>query len=797
MSSQDDWLRKRIFQKPEIKVNALPKPPQIGEPRSEPLQALEIVSRGPYYGEYPEFSESPEDPFAKLVEYWSILRQRKIVILVLTIIGVLTGLAYNVLQEPKFRARVSMEIQGPQEALSAISLASPNDASIQTQVDILKSNPMLDRAETKLAQATHSELKPPGDLFTPWRKALGIQLDWGTAAWREAVSTARRTLQIKSSRESRIITLQCDSINPQVAAEFTNTLANEYIEQRLEDRWAAYQNTSKWLNQAQVELKAKLEASEQELQRFARSSGLLFISDSQNVSEEKLNQLQSELSRAQAQRIAKEAQYEASKSSKPEALPEVLDSGPIRTYQVQLTDLQRQLAELSSALTPEHYKIKRLQAQIAELESALSNERTNIIKRIRNEYDSALRTENQIRAEYDRQVRLISGDAENLIHYRILKREAETNRQLYELTLQKGKEASIASALRASDARVVDPARPANAPYKPILALNLAAGLTGGLFFASSFVLVSARLRATVHLPGNLPMRLSVRELGVIPSAKIDRLNYGSLKHSLTSRSGRVSLPSGKRFLRLHSRDGHSEQSSLGLELLTKNQSNSIMAEAFRAIMASILFSCDSSTGRPQVIVFTSPSPREGKTTVVSNLGIALAEIEHRVLLLDGDMRIPRLHNIFGISNGWGLSNLLHEKTPIEEYTLEEMALRTEIPNLWVLPSGSARTNLSTLLYSSRFAALLARCRCEFSIVLVDAPPVLNVPDARILSRAADSSVLVFRASSTTRDEAMAAMRCFEEDGTTILGTIMNDWNPNIAGYGNYRSPYSYRYDAY
>jgi succinoglycan biosynthesis transport protein ExoP len=210
--------------------------------------------------------------------------------------------------------------------------------------------------------------------------------------------------------------------------------------------------------------------------------------------------------------------------------------------------------------------------------------------------------------------------------------------------------------------------------------------------------------------------------------------------------------------------------------------------------MASILFSSNSETGRPQAIVFTSPTPKSGKTTIACNLGIALAEINRSVLLLDADMRLPRLHHIFDVANNWGFSDLLHDRTPIEEYSLEDLAHPTEIPSLFILPSGGTRTNLSSLLYSSRLPGLLARCRREFSVVLIDAPPVLNVPDARILSRAADSAVLVFRVPSTTRDEAAAAIRCFQEDGTLILGTILNDWNPDHAGYGSYRSAYSHSY---
>jgi capsular exopolysaccharide synthesis family protein len=313
--------------------------------------------------------------------------------------------------------------------------------------------------------------------------------------------------------------------------------------------------------------------------------------------------------------------------------------------------------------------------------------------------------------------------------------------------------------------------------------------LIGGLVFGSAFVLVRERLSMTIHMTGNLPLPLSVRELGVIPSAKTDRMLADKADKRVKLPAGRLLFPS------MQLGESRSERLERSLALTTRNQGDSPMAEAFRATMASILFSSDNNPGAAQIIVVTSPSPKEGKTTVVCNLGTALAEINYRVLLVDADMRIPRLHGVFNIDNSWGLSNVLHDKMPIQDYAPEQLACETGIPDLFILPSGSARTNLSNLLYSPRLAELLMRCRRDFSAILIDAPPVLNVPDARILSRVADSAVLVFRASSTTRDDAATAVKCFEEDGTPILGTILNDWNPQSAGYGHYQS--AYRYGSY
>jgi capsular exopolysaccharide synthesis family protein len=212
------------------------------------------------------------------------------------------------------------------------------------------------------------------------------------------------------------------------------------------------------------------------------------------------------------------------------------------------------------------------------------------------------------------------------------------------------------------------------------------------------------------------------------------------------------------------------------------------MAEAFRATLTSILFSAENEP-RVQSLVITSPSKGEGKTTVTTNLAIALAEINHRVVLIDADMRLPRLHAIFDLPNTAGLSDLLHERRPFDEYADEELARKTHIPNLYVMPAGPARTNIARLLYSHRASELLMRLRGSFDMILLDSPPVMHVPDARILARVADAVVLVMRAHHTSQMSALASVRCFEEDGRILLGTILNDWDPKRSNYGSY-GPY-------
>jgi polysaccharide biosynthesis transport protein len=782
-------------------------PPQLPSSFNREAPARYGEAQGPAYrvpyAERLDLDSGEEGDFQTLLEYWNILYRRKVAILALALLGGLAGFGLSFLQTPVYRARTSLEIQGVRENNLDTQSVNVNSAlyDIQTQLKLLQSRTLIKRVLSKLSPPQDpSKVKGP-DPPSGWPKALGLPLGLSSPTVvdprEEALSMAAGSLEVSVTPDSRILEIFSESTDPQVAADFANNLVNEYIQQSLEERWNVYQRTGDWLTRAQEDLKNKLEKSEEKLNNYARSSGLLLTSEKENVAEAKLRQLQEELSKAQADRILKQAQYGIVASGKPESLPEVLDSGPLHNYQVQLADLRRQLAELSSSLTPAHYKVKRVQAQINELEAILTKERSNVTKRIRNEYQSAVQREKLLASSYADQSRLVSDQAGKFIQYNMLKREVDTNRQLYETTLQRGKEASIASALRASNARVVDPANPPPFPFKPNRLLTSALGLVGGLFLASGFAVFRGRTDRSIQRPGDMALQLNLRELGVIPSARVDP----EARALRGRRPTRLLKGTNQRVVRggtespAEKADGWKRNGQPGecVELVTWARKPSLMAESFRATLASILFSSQNE-GQPQVIVLTSPSPREGKSTVVSNLAIALAEINRHVLLIDADMRKPRLHSIFDRANTWGLSDILRERISVEDYPNETLARETEIPGLYLLPSGPGTVSIASLLYSVRFLELLRRFRREFETVLIDTAPMLQIPDARILGRLADAVILVFRAGQTMREEAIASTQLFEEDGTPVLGTILNDWDPKAAGHNYYKGYYSHYY---
>jgi receptor protein-tyrosine kinase len=212
------------------------------------------------------------------------------------------------------------------------------------------------------------------------------------------------------------------------------------------------------------------------------------------------------------------------------------------------------------------------------------------------------------------------------------------------------------------------------------------------------------------------------------------------------------------------------------IERASLDQPSSTLSESFRATLASLL-STTNDGHHKRVLVFTSPYTGEGTTTVVSNLAIQFAEIGSKVLLIDADLRRPRLHQIFNQPNSWGLSDLLREKNAIEELPLEALVKRTSVPRLHLLPSGSSHDNIFGLLWSGRLARLLPRFGQEFDYVLIDAPPCLEYTDARIFSRYAETAILVLRPDRSGRDSARTAAQRLQLDGIPFAGVILNAWD--------------------
>jgi capsular exopolysaccharide synthesis family protein len=703
--------------------------------------------------------------------------------------GLLAAIVISLLQTPLYRARTSLEIQDFNENFLDLQNVDPTNSTgnyataqlyFETQIKILQSESVLQGVIDKL----NLHETPPAKRWRVFAShARRLSSPPRLPEKEELIRQGERNLTVRAVTNSRLIEVLYESQDPKLAAEFANTLVSEFIRQSQEMRWKSTQRTGEWLTSRLDEMKAKLEQSEAQLQDYARTSGLTFTSEKDNVGEIRLKELQDELSKAQADRVAKEAKFEEAKNKAAESLPEILDDPTLREYRLRLTDLQRQLAELSETLTPAHYKVQRVQAQIAQLQSTVQKERNLILRRIGNEYETARRREEFLGRAFAEQQDIAADQSSKAIHYDTLKREVDSSRQLYQSMLQRVKQAELATTMRASNVLVVDPAKPPLFPYKPNLPMNSALGLFSGGFLGLGCVLLRERLDRRIRAPGDAQVYLNLPELGVIPLAEAPASWQISNRFCFRPK---LALPSGH--------DPASSQADCP-ELATWKRKPSLMAECVRTTLTSILWPGQNGD-HPQVIVFTSPCPGDGKTTVVSNLSIAMAEIGRKVLLIDGDLRRPRLHQLFGVTNSWGLSDVLWAETPLETVPILHLVRETKVSGLSLLPGGSCSNVVpSTDFYSPRMLRLLERLRKEFDMVMVDAPPMIHLADARVLGRLADGVILVIRAGQTTSESALFASQRFAVDGTRVLGTVLNSWDPKTSrryGYGSYADYQAY-----
>lgn len=712
-----------------------------------------------------------------LLEYWRMLRRHKVTLLLAACLGLLLGVSLTILQTPVYEARTTLEIQNPNENFLNMRDVNPTseqqsaqavDLDLQTQINIVQSESVLRRVIHALDLSGKLESKKKKSHSSAWLRFLGLGVSAPALTDEDVLHRVASNLKVHILPETRLVEILYDSTDPRLAANVANSLSAAYIQQNLESHRQIAKQTDESLTRQTDDVRIKLEESEQALQAYAGAAGLLFTSEKDNIADAKLRQVQEDLSKAQADRVAWQSRYERVAVASPDSLPEVLGDPTLKDYQVKLTDLRRQLAEFSASLTPLHPSVKKIQAEVAALETAREAERNNITRSIQNQFESARQREKLLAARYDAQARLVMDQAGKATRYDILKREVDNNRQLYDSMLQHVREAGITSALHASNIRVVDAAVPPSRPYKPSKKVNAVLGLTGGGLFGLVFVVLKERADKSIHLPGEAALYLDVPELGVIPSAAAGRSSafsyYGRFLDSETWKQE------------------EEEHRNIPVELTTwKNPS--VMGDFVRSTLASILYSGKNGS-RPRAIAFTSAGPQEGKTTVASNLALALAEIGKRVLLIDGDLRKPRLHDLFRVSNEWGFSDVLAGNKPPDGS--EAMVFGTEYGGLHVLPAGHCHASISNLLHSPGTSEFLQRMRREFDMVLIDTPPILPMPDARVLGRLVDGVILVVRAERTTKQTAAAASQRLMDDGTRVLGTVLNEWDPRKQKFGPY-----------
>ena len=649
---------------------------------------------------------------------------------------------------------------------------------LDTEVNILQS----DLLALQVIRTLNLDKMPefggkPGNAPTSNLSPDPLQVDSAHTA--ALLSAFKSGLRVSLKPNTRIVVIQYTSTNPQVASTVVNTLASTYVEQNFKTKFESTMQASDWLTKQLEDLQMRVETSQEKLVKYQKEHEILGTDEKQNIITEKLSELNKQLTSAEAVRMEKESLYRLIQSGDANAvssaasvLESVRSSGAsspsalLTGLQTKQADLKIQIAEMSTQFGPAYPKVAQLKSQLEELDHQIQLELKKIAERVKGEYLAALQEEQLLSAQFEKQKQEANKLNESAIEYSLLKRDVDTNRQLYEGLLQKLKEAGVTAGLKSNNIRLVDVARTPVAPSEPNIPRNLAFAFVLGLTSGIGLAFLLENMDNTVRTTEQAQVISGLPPLGMIPLGSPNGTSSTSLKQ-----------------LTIASREA--------VEFVTVSRPHSQMAESYRALRTSLLLS--SLGGPPKVIMVTSARPQEGKTTTAINSAIVLAQKGVRVLLVDADLRRPSVHKTLGLGPGSGLSNVLTGNAALEQAISESQIL----PNLFVLPAGSPPPNPAELLASPQMKEILGELRGQFDHVVIDTPPTLSVTDAVVLSPRVDAIILVIRSGQTTRQALRRARDILMQVNAHITGVLLNAvdlTSPDYYYYYEYQGKYSEYY---
>jgi len=708
------------------------------------------------------------DSYFYLRAYWHILRKRCWTVLTVAIVLTTLVTIISFKMQPVYEAvaRVEIEAETPQiQSLSDLDRVMPTDqAFVETQVRVIQSDNLAWKTIQQLRLQDNLTFVPPQD------QAKSQQANSPVSEQSQLIKLFKDNLRVERVRDTRVVEIKFQSTDAGLAAQVANAVVDNYLEHSFRKKYDATRQASGWMEQQLDELKAKVEKSQQALVDYERQYAIVNLSDKQNVAEQRLSDLSKELTNAQSSRLEKESLYDLVKSSESQ-VAFIVQNELLQRLEEKYADLKTQYVDALGQYGPNFPKVVRLRDQVNEMQSIIDRERKRIVSQIHNDYSAASGREKLLANAVARAKVEVGRLNQLLIQYNILKREADTNQQLYENLLQRLKDATVSAGLRATNIHLVDRALPPSVPVRPKKLLNIAVGLLVGLVLGITLAFIEEGVDNSVKGAGDVERLVASPVLAVIPDARADRTRSSWLKsrgenEKKMATNGRV-------------------------ELTLLHRPGSSLAESFRTLRTSILLSC--APRPPRAILVTSPQPSEGKTCTSLNLAIALAQRGARVLIMDADLRRPDIATPLGLSEQRGLSGLLTGADGIDQVLFQLQ----NIPNLWAIPGGPRPPNPAELLSSPTMEELLQRLRKMFDHIVLDSPPVLMVTDATILSTLVDGVVVVAQPGLTTRGALVRAYQTLQASGARILGVALNRIDSRADGgyyYGAYYSRYYHSY---
>lgn len=699
-----------------------------------------------------------------LLAYWRILVKRRWLVLGILAAVVALALIATLMMPPIYRATAVLQID--RESVQILQVEGVGNAEaaapdfLTTQYELLQSRSLAERVanELNIDAATVARLDATGW----WQRATsalrpqssdGAEPGGETEAEADqlanlgqAVGIVRQGLTVEPVRNSRLVRVHFDSTLPAFSARVVNAVADGFIAHAIERKFDASSYASRYLEEQLALAKGRLEESERALVDFASRENIVASGESgQSLESQNLGALNEALAAAQSERIRAQAAW--NQVSGGGALPAgAISNSILNTLQQQRATLNAQYQQQLQTYKPDYPSMQALQGQIEEVDRQIEQERASVRASIRAEYDAAQSRENMLVAQLNT-LRTRTLDVDNRsIDYNILRREADTNRQLYDSLLQRYKEVGVAAGagVGTNNISIVDRAMVPTSRYKPSLPLNLAIGLMLGLMLGVLVAFVLEFLDDTIKTPEDLEQHLRLALLGVVPN-----LRKGTVAEALAD-------------------------------------PRSAFSESYRSVRTALQFSTD--RGVPKVLLVTSPSAAEGKSTTALTLARNFAQLGKRVLLVEADLRNPSLHRVTGMRAEQGLSSLLAGAASISQVIRD-----TDDERLQVILAGPLPPNPAELLSGSRLLSMLTIAAEKYDQVIIDGPPVLGIADAPILSNVVSGTLLVVYSGKTRIKTAQSAIKRLAAARAHLIGGLLTHYDAKVAGYGyDYESYYAY-----
>ncbi len=690
----------------------------------------------------PRAADPGDDDAINLKNYWRILVKRKWLVLSVLTTVLAVVLVKTLLTPSVFRAGATLQID--QDTIKIIQSEGLTPAEgvgdrdyYQTQYELLRSRSLAERVAASMSPDLVAQLlaqRAPG-LWTRLSGSGTAEAEDAPAAepGRDEIATfVQSRLSVEPVRNSRLVRIHFDSLDPAFSATMANAIADAFIATHIDRRFEASAYAKNYLEDRLQQLKQKLEESEKQLVQYAQAQGIVSIDQQQSPAAQELQSINASMATAQQRRIEAESKYRRSQTTASDALPEVLLSSSVAQLKTKRAELLGEYQEKLRIFKPGYPAMEQIKGQIDEVDKQLASEIGRIKGSIRSEFDAASSAESMLGqrlAELKAQMLDLQGRS---IQYNIIKREVDTNRELYDGLLQRYKEIGVAGGITANNISVVDRARAPASRFSPNLSRNLLLGLLAGIAAGVFLALLFEHLDDTIKSPDEVEQKFGLPILGVIP-----------------------------RILR-------------GSPLEALKDPRSAFSESYRSVRTALQFSTE--TGVPRTLFVTSSAPGEGKSTTALTLSMHFAQLGKRVLLIDADLRNPTLHQSLRVPNSAGLSNYLSGASRPLKFLHP-----THVKNLACLCSGPLPPNPAELLAGPRMVTLLRLAAASFDQVIVDGPPVLGIADAAILANLSGGTLLGY---------ARGVLRRLSAARARVLGVVMTKLDPRQGGanhaYGDY-----------